>query len=83
MAEQGNVKIVQSKAETKSATKAAGRAPAGAWVVVNEAGVVLSVEQSETRALRIAVKEKADVVRWPFGALRDAVLAGLPPAVKP
>ena len=63
------------KTETKPAAKPSGRAPAGAWVVVNEAGVVLSVEQSETRALRIAVKAKADVVRWPFGALRDAVLS--------
>jgi hypothetical protein len=46
----------------------------GAWVVVDDANTVLSVERSEVRALRIAVDAKARVVRWPFGKLRAEVL---------
>ncbi len=61
--------------EKKTAVPKAGRAPSGAWVVVNGEGVVLSVEQSEVRALRIAVAQTARVVRWPFGAMRDTVLS--------
>jgi len=47
-----------------------------AWVVVDDAGSVLALERSETRALWIAVAAKANVVKWPFGKTRDDVLGG-------
>jgi hypothetical protein len=50
------------------------KAEGGAWVVVDDANTVLSVERSEVRALRIAVDAKGRVVRWGFGKLRAEVL---------
>jgi len=64
-------------AAEKEPKTAKAKSPDGAWVVVDDAGQVQSVERSETRALRIAVELKANVVRWPFGLLRDQH-AGLP-----
>jgi hypothetical protein len=49
----------------------------GAWVVIDDAGVVQAVERAELRAWRIAGPMKANVVHWPFGVTRDQH-AGLP-----
>jgi hypothetical protein len=45
----------------------------GAWVVIDDAGMVQAVERSELRAWRIAGPMKANVVRWPFGKTRAEV----------
>lgn len=59
----------QEKKTAKTESK-----PDGAWVVIDDAGQVQSVERSELRAWRIAGPMKATVVRWVFGRTRVEVL---------
>jgi hypothetical protein len=57
-------------------TKAKAEAARGAWVVVDDAGVVQVVESGELKAFRAAAPLKGSVRFWPFGKSRDDVLTG-------